>query len=165
MGVCLCDLCSPIGHLLVMTKDNRYCIFRSFGLLLSHTQHNFWIHEGCHITSHLTIKLSKNWEIIRLHLQHTCFFNWDNIYGNTLKKDTRYYLHRDCSPSWDVFSWRTFLFLSIYQGVLPTPRLNRRVGLLLTPVPRAKTWVPRFADPITVKCQCNFNGLTGNWAT
>ena len=38
------------------------------------------------------------------------------------------------------------------------PRLNRGIGLLLTPV-------PQFDEPITVKCQCNFNGLTGNWAT
>ena len=48
-------------------------------------------------------------------------------------------------------------------AVLPTPQLNRGIGLLLTPLPRSRNRVLQFADPI--HCQCNFNGITRNWAT
>ena len=34
--------------------------------------------------------------------------------------------------------------------MLPKTRLNHRIGVLLTPVSRAKNWVSWFADPITV---------------
>ena len=57
-------------------------------------------------------------------------------------------------PRWDCSSsrWRC-----TWQSVLPTPRLNLRIGLLLTPVPQVKNcW--------TNHCQCNFNGLARNWA-
>ena len=36
-------------------------------------------------------------------------------------------------------------YQNLFQAVL-----NRGIGLLLTLVPRAKKWVPRFADPVTV---------------
>ena len=47
-------------------------------------------------------------------------------------------------------------------NVLPTPRLNRGIGLLLTPMPCAKKWVLRFAEQITVNV---ISMASENWAT